>query len=145
MNVHAKIFDRKMKKKYPDYEDNEYNYGYTKFIWGVKSWDDITSKDANLYTMNDLAIVYNRKSEEYELELETIYHFSDGRKGEIKYLDELLNKFTDFVIAENYVIPEDKLALWWIEDNEPWKADTISELYIKFKVFVNGYKSLFGE
>ena len=61
MNVHAKIFDRKMKKKYPDYEDNEYNYGYTKFIWGVKSWDDITSKDANLYTMNDLAIVYNRK------------------------------------------------------------------------------------
>ena len=30
-----------------------------------------------------------------------------------------------------------------IESGEPWRAKTILDLYIRFKVFVNGYKSVF--
>ena len=47
-DIHTKLYDRKMMKKYPDYKDDEYNCGDLKFIWGIKSWEDLTSKDANL-------------------------------------------------------------------------------------------------
>ena len=36
-----------------------------------------------------------------------------------------------------------ELCLYRIESGEPWRAETILDLYIRFKVFVNGYKSVF--
>lgn len=33
-----------------------------KFVWGVKSWDDLTGQDVCMYTMNDIDITYNKKS-----------------------------------------------------------------------------------
>ena len=133
-----------MKRKYPDYIEDEYNYGDLKFIWGVKSWDDLTSKDANLYTMNDLDIIYNRDKKEYMLGIETIYSFDNGKDGEIKYLEGLLDKFTEYM-QERGCTTSDKISLCCIESSDPWKAETIPELYIRFKIFVNGFRSVFGE
>lgn len=143
-DIHTKLYDRKMMKKYPDYKDDEYNCGDLKFIWGIKSWDDLTSKDANLYSMNDLDIVYDREKKEYMLGIETIYTFDD-KEDEIKYLEGLLDKFTEYVRENKYITNQDKMCLTYIESSEPWRAETISELYIRFKIFVNGFKSVFGE
>ena len=143
-DIHAKLHNRKMIKKYPDYKDDEYNCGDLKFIWGIKSWDDLTSKDANLYSMNDLDIVYDREKKEYMLGIETIYTFDD-KEDEIKYLEGLLDKFTEYVRENKYITNQDKMCLTYIESSEPWRAKTISELYIRFKIFVNGFKSVFGE
>lgn len=137
-----KLSDFKMKRKYHDYRDDEYNCDELKFIWGVKSWDDISSDEANLYTMNDLDIVFDRKRKEYILGIETIYSFAEGNKGEVVYLENLLDKFTEFA-KENNCLPKDgELCLCSVESAQPWRAATISELYIRFKVFVNGYKSV---
>ena len=134
-----------MKYKYPDYIEDEYNYGDLKFIWGIKSWDDLSSKDANLYTMNDIDIIYDRGKKEYMLGIETIYSFDNGNEDEIKYLESLLDKFTDYMRENEYTTTQDKMCLTCIESSEPWRAETISELYIRFKIFVNGFKSVFGK
>lgn len=62
--------NEKMVKKYGNYtlEDDD-----TKFIWGVKSWDDLSGADACFYTMNDIDIIYNKKTKEYMLGIETAY------------------------------------------------------------------------
>lgn len=142
-NIKEKIHDMYMKKKYPDYENNEYNDDNLKFIWGVKSHDDFTSTSANIWTVNDLDIVYDRDTEVYLLGLETIYYFENGYKGEIEYLEELLDKFTKFVEENNYILSSDAIHISYAESSEPWKADSIAELYYRFKIFVNGYKSLY--
>lgn len=92
--------------------------------------------------MNDLDIVYDRERNEYLLEIETVYSFAKGNKGEIRYLEGLLDKFTEFVQEKGHISTEDKSCLRCIESTEPWRANTISELYIRFKIFVNGYKSV---
>ena len=132
-----------MKQKYPDYKDDCYNYDNLKFIWGVKSCDDISKSSANIWTMNDLEITYDRDTGEYLLGIETIYHFKDGYKGEVKYLENLLDKFAKFVEEKGYAVPSDKIHLGYIESSAPWRAETISELYLRFNVFVNGYKTLY--
>lgn len=145
MVIQNRIKTYYLKRKYPDYEDNEYNCDELKFIWGIKSWDDLTPGEANIFTMNDLDIVYDRARKEYLLGIETIYSFTEGNIGEINYLEDLLEKFTEFAVENGYITAEDKHCLRCIESNDPWRAETISELYIRFKVFVKGYKSVISE
>lgn len=35
-----------------------------KFIWGLKSWYDLSSSDANMFTMNDIDIIYDKQKKE---------------------------------------------------------------------------------
>ena len=62
---------------YDDYDENfdPYEYGNMKFIWGVKSWDDLTGADACLHTMNDIDIIYDKSAKVYMLGVETAYLF----------------------------------------------------------------------
>ena len=134
---------RYMKHKYIDWEDNEYNCGDIKFIWGIKSYDCLVSGPANIYTMNDIDITYSRKTGLYSLGLETAYLFEEGKVGEVKYLDNLLNEFTKFMNENGY------------NTNEPYTfflcspiverfAKTIPELYTQFRIFVEGYRAVYG-
>ena len=141
--IKEKIHTANMKRKYPDYKDDCYNYDNLKFIWGVKSHDDFTSTSANIWTMNDLEITYDRDTKEYLLGIETIYHFENGYKGEIEYLEGLLDKFTEFVEERGCMVPNVRIHLGYVESLEPWRAETISELYLRFKVFVKGYQALY--
>lgn len=45
-------------KRYEDYYLDPYEEGNMKFIWGVKSYDDLTTSNACLYTMNDIDLIY---------------------------------------------------------------------------------------
>ena len=138
-----KSYCAKMKRKYPDWEDDEYNCGSLKFIWAVKSWDDLTGKDANINTMNDIEINYDRDTDEYVLSIETIYTFQNGQIGEAEYLDKLLSDFTKFMIQNDYNVDE-PYDFYSANIIDTWRADSIPELYTQFRVFVEGYKAIYG-
>lgn len=139
-----KFYTTYMKHKYPDFEDNEYNIGSIKFIWGVTSWDDMTSySTANLYTMNDIDIVYDRDTGLYLLGIETAYLF-ENKYAEIKYLDNLLNKFTQFMVDNNFNI-DCEYMLFMSGPEARCSAESIPELYIQFRIFVEGYKAIYGK
>lgn len=134
---------KKCKKLYSDYDDNEYNIGSLKHIWGIKSWDDLSiGEDTNLYTMNDIDITYDRESKLYMLGIETAYIFKD-RKSECKYLKRLLEAFTKYMIDNNYSINYDT-CLFFRTPTINSSAESIEELYMNFKIFVEGYCSIYG-
>ena len=53
--IKEKYLNWKYRNEYTDIL-NDYD-----FIWGVKSYDDLSESECNLYTMNDIDITYNKK------------------------------------------------------------------------------------
>ena len=134
---------KKYKSKYPDYVEDDYNCGDLQHIWGVTSYDDLSGKEANLYTMNDIDITYNRDTEEYMLGVETAYLFNgntieEKQKNECKYLKRLLDVFTQFMNSNNYDT-NGLLSLFMMQLEIPCRAKSIEELYLNFKMFVEGF------
>lgn len=122
---------------YPDYVDDENNYGSLKHIWGVKSCGDWSGKDCCLYTMNDIDITYDRDEKVYLLGVETAYMFED-KEGECKYLQRLLNAFSEYMDDNNYSKNEE-FVLFFSNPELQDKAESIEELYTNFKIFVEGF------
>lgn len=111
------------------------------FIWGIKSWDDITASEANAYTMNDIDIFYDKKRKIYMLGVETAYVFDD-KKAECDYLGSLLARFRDFMEEKGYDTDE-SYNLWFANPCTVMTAESIPELYTNFRIFVEGYKALY--
>lgn len=125
---------REMDRKYGNYmlEDDDY-----KFIWGVKSWDDLSGKDVSMYTMNDIDLIYNKKEKRYEFDVETAYMF-ETYEAECQYLKDCLNAFTKYM-NNNGLNTNEQFMLFMNDTCCSMKADTIEELYTNFKVFVDGF------
>ncbi len=92
------------------YEYCDYKYGnYTvetdemKFIWGVKAYDDFSNCDANLFSMNDLELIYFKERDEYGFDWEDIYIF-EKRKHAIRYYKRLLKLAYEWMISNGYDI-----------------------------------------
>ena len=142
--IRSYFYEEKLKKLYPDYNgDDAYNCGTLKFIWGVKSWDDLCPADTCLYTMNDIDICYDRESQKYMLGIETAYIFKD-QFAEVEYLDGLLSYFTKYM-TDNNLSTEEPYHLWMSSPCTRMEASTIEELYTNFRIFVEGYKALYGK
>ena len=142
--IRAYFYEKKLKRLYSDYNgDDEYNCGTLKFIWGIKSWDCLIDADTCLYTMNDIDICYDRETKKYMLGIETAYMFED-KIDEVEYLDRLLSFFTKYM-TDNNLSTEEPYFLWMSNPCTIMKADTIEELYTNFKLFVEGYKALYGK
>lgn len=134
---------RKYRKLYPDYiEDDEYNLGELKHIWGVTSCDELCTLKSNLYTMNDIDITYDRKTKKYFLGIETAYMFKTTQ-NECKYLKQLLKIFTDFMDDNSYNKNFD-MCLFMRSPEINCEADSIEELYANFSIYVNGFCSFYG-
>ena len=133
----AKKDIKRCKKQYPDWKDDEYNCGPLKYVWGIQS----NGQDAtNFYQLNDLDIYYNRDTNKYMLGVETLYIF-DSNKDKALYLKRMEEKFSSYIDAEldnKY----DPFNLYMYNDGNLFQADSMTELYYKFKIFVNGYQSL---
>ena len=138
------LYEKFMRYKYHDWEDNEYNCGDLKFIWGIKSADDLTNSEPNFYTMNDIDITYNRKTGLYSLGIETSYLFDDGKRSEAAYLNGILKKFTEFMEERGYNISA-PYVLWMSQPTINCFAESIPELYTQFRIFVEGYAAVYGE
>jgi len=123
-----------MDKKYGDYalEDDDF-----KFIWGIKSWDDLSGRDCNMQTMNDIDITYVKETKEYMLGIETAYMF-ESKSDECKYLRDCLNAFTKYMDDNNFRTNEPYM-LFMSNPCTSMSAKTIEELYTYFKIFVEGF------
>lgn len=134
--VYSIYFAWQTKKDTKKYEDTY------EFIYGIKSYDDFSlGNEANLYTMNDLDIVYNKKTKKYIIGIETIYSFSNGRKGEQEYIKDLLNKFTEWMQSKGYDTNTYIPIYSAFNKNINSEFDSIEELYAYFKMLVNGFVS----
>ena len=111
-----------------------------KFVWGVKSQDDLSSSEPSLYTMNDIDIVLRKSDNKYVLDIETAYWF-DTKDDEIKYLERLLGLFTDYMTQNNYKT-DDQYILWMSQPTADMSERTLADLYTNFRIFVEGFKSI---
>ena len=123
-----------MDKKYGNFALETDDY---KFIWGVKSWDDLSGADACMFTMNDIDITYDKKKRVYMLGIETAYMF-DTHEDECEYLKDCLNAFAKYM-DDNGLNKNEPYRLWMSNPCTNMTAETIEELYINFKIFVDGF------
>jgi hypothetical protein len=112
--------------------------GVMKFIWGVKSWDDLSDADACLHTMNDIDLIYLKDEKKYILGIETIFNF-EKEEYKMNYLNRCLEAFEKFMVENGYnteVKPH-----WWdvFMNGMNTHFDSIEECYGMFKLLVNGY------
>lgn len=108
-----------------------------KFIWGVKSWDDLSRSEANLYTMNDIDITYDKKNGEYMLGIETAYIFENHAR-ECEYLKNCLDVFTKYM-DNNGLKKNESYKLFMNDLCTNMETKSIEELYVNFKIFVDGF------
>lgn len=130
-------YNKKMEEKYGDCSLETDDF---KFIWGIKSWDDLSGADACLYTMNDIDIIYDKKKKEYILGIETAYLFKTYN-DECKYLSDCLKAFTKYM-DDNGLNKNEPFRLFMNNPCTNMVANSIEELYTNFKIFVNGYLTL---
>ena len=127
-------YNEEMDKKYGDcaLENND-----MKFIWGVKSYDDLSNHDACMHTMNDIDIVYDKKEKKYILGIETAYMFKT-HAAECGYLKDCLNAFTKYM-DDNGLKKNKPYMLFFSNPCLSMEAESIEELYVNFKIFVDGF------
>lgn len=139
-NRRANKYLEKMDEKYGNYALETDDF---KFIWGVKSWDDLSGADACMHTMNDIDITYDKEKKVYMLGIETAYMF-ETYDAECEYLQNCLRLFTKYM-DDNGLKKDEPYMFWMSNLCTSMTAETIEELYINFKIFVNGYCSLYQE
>lgn len=125
---------KKMNQKYGDYTIETDDI---KFIWGVTNWDELSGMEANLFTMNDIDITFNKKERTYMLGIETAYCF-DSYEAECNYLQQCLSAFTKYM-EDNHLKKEVPFILTFNTPRTSMTARTIEELYKNFKIFVDGF------
>ena len=128
----------RMDKKYGNYalEDDDF-----KFIWGIKSWDDLSGSDCNMQTMNDIDIIHDKNKGIYLLGIETAYLFKT-QLDECKYLRDCLNAFTKYM-TDNKLDTDERFMLFMDNPCTDMSAKTIEELYMNFRIFVEGFCKLY--
>lgn len=127
-------YTKEMDKKYGNYalETDD-----IKFIWGVKSWDELSGADACLYTMNDIDLTYDKNKKVYMLGIETAYCFDDYA-AECEYLRDCLSAFTKYM-DDNGLKKNEPYDLFMSDLCTSMEAKSIEELYVNFKIFVDGF------
>ena len=139
--ISHKQFDKQIKLEEEQFE----KYGYCetesiKLIFGVKSYDDLCECDVNLYTMNDLDVLYDKETKKYSVSVEAIYQF-DSIEGQVRYLNQLLHEFTKYMtdnkLDTNYQISF--YDIFYGHMGIDCVAESIEECYAKFKFIVEGF------
>ena len=139
-NIQNKIKDKKKTEYYETFNEDYTENEDFKFIFGVISYDDITSNVPNLLTMNDFDVIYDKKEKKYFMGVETIYTFSNGIDGEREYLNSILDKFTQWMKDNNYGIERNVFyELFTAGYNINTHFDSIEVLYATFKCLVKGF------
>lgn len=137
-----KIQYKKTINYYDDFNKDCTENSDIKFIWGVKSYDDLSHSDANLLTMNDIDLIYDKRKNLYYLSIETAYSFNsiDAQK---EYLNHLLSLFTTWMCKNNYDICAKPMFREIFSDYKTLQHGfkTIEEAYSMFEFLVNGFNN----
>lgn len=136
-----------MEKYYEDYNEDCTENSFMKFIWGLKSFDDLSNCNANLETMNDIDLIYLKDKKKYILGVETAYSFN-SKEAERGYFRTLLHNFTKWMEGQGYNTNSslnpygDVYEIFSGGVNINTEFDTIEDAYRTFKLLVNGYLTL---
>lgn len=143
-HIRFKHYDKLQEKLY-----NKYGYcenEHIKLIFGVMSGDELCRQDGvNLYTMNDLDVIYNKDRKKYNVSVEAIYMFK-SKLGEVKYLNRLLSEFTNYMLDNNLDINY-KLGfqdIFYGNISINCESDTLEECYARFKFIVDSFSINIG-
>ena len=146
--IASEILWKRADKYYKDFNEDCTENNDIKFIFGVMSWDDLSSAtEPNLLTMNDFDLIYLKDEKKYILGIETAYKFKD-KQSEKEYLQELLNKFTKWMQDNGFNTDSslnsygDMFEVFTDGININSHFDTIEDAYRTFKLLVNGYLTL---
>ena len=146
--IASEILWKRADKYYKDFNEDYTENNDMKFIFGVMSWDDLSSAtEPNLLTMNDFDLIYLKDEKKYILGIETAYKFKD-KQSEKEYLQELLNKFTKWMQDNGFNTDSslnsygDMFEVFTDGININSHFDTIEDAYRTFKLLVNGYLTL---
>lgn len=146
--IASEILWKRADKYYKDFNEDCTENNDMKFIFGVMSWDDLSSAtEPNLLTMNDFDLIYLKDEKKYILGIETAYKFKD-KQSEKEYLQELLNKFTKWMQDNGFNTDSslnsygDMFEVFTDGININSHFNTIEDTYRTFKLLVNGYLTL---
>ena len=146
--IASEILWKRADKYYKDFNEDCTENNDMKFIFGVMSWDDLSSAtEPNLLTMNDFDLIYLKNEKKYILGIETAYKFKD-KQSEKEYLQELLNKFTKWMQDNGFNTDSslnsygDMFEVFTDGININSHFDTIEDAYRTFKLLVTGYLTL---
>ena len=124
---------------YDDFNEDGTENSDMKLVWGIKSYDDLSNAPCGIMTMNDFEVVYLKDKKKYILGIETIYDFEHDYDGEKAYLNDILDKFTAWMIKNHYDT-EQEIRLWQFGNiTLHSEFDSIEETYAAFKYMVKGF------
>jgi hypothetical protein len=125
---------KKIKKKF-DISKGEVDNGVY-FIWGIKARDDFTDSEPNLFTLNDIDLIYDSNDGNFKLSIETAYHFEDI-KHRNHYLLHLLNSLEEFMKDNGF--PTNEIYFFDFSNCKiNLESNFISQVFAQFRVFVKG-------
>ena len=110
-----------------------------KFIWGIKSRDDLSEQRAGLQTMNDFDVYYDPDTKRYHYDIEAIYCFKDS-ECEIEYLKMIFREFTKWMCKKGYNTNYKPILFSvFSEDHYQYGFESIEQLYADFKLKCMGF------
>lgn len=126
---------------YPDWQDDEFNMLDNLFIWGCNANPKITP---SFCSWDDAYIYYNRATQKYYMTIDTGFYGcnydEDLARSELQRLSEIENAFRNFLVEKGILIHADIFPF----EDPALEAETLTELYIKFHIMLEGYKSYRG-
>lgn len=110
-----------------------------KFVWGIKSANDVSGRPCDMYTLNDFDIWYDPITKSYHYDIETAYDFR-GMTGQEKYLKMIFKEFTKWMRKKGHDT-DYKPQIYDLFSCDRWKCgfETLEELYADFKLKCMGF------
>ena len=122
---------------YPDWRDDEFNMLDNLFIWGY----NVDPKTMPSFcSWDDAYIYFNRQTKKYYMTIDTGFYgcnydaeLTRAEGGRLSQIDEA---FRNFLIEKELPMRADIFPF----EDPALEADTLSELYVKFRIMIEGYK-----
>ena len=131
----AKKQRKKCKQQYSEWKNDEYNCAHLQWVWGILAKEQAEiDGEANFYTLNDLAIYYDRQTNKYYLDIESSYCFSTIEE-EHNYITRLYREFKIWM-ESNHCDTTARLPMG--AGLTSLEAKTLPQLFYKFKVYAAG-------
>ena len=133
-------------------DDDDDEFDGVKFIWGIKSADDLSFCEVSAYTMNDIEINYIKEEDMYCLDFEQAYVF-EKKEQMIVYLNKLADLFEKYLLENGYdkdeinhlqssVVYSEYYSTSILDSIFELKASTLIELYKKFRLFIKMFSAI---
>lgn len=122
---------------YSDWRDDEFNMLDNLFIWGYNADPKVIP---SFLSWDDAYIYFNRQTKKYYMTIDTGFYGcnydAELARAESDRLSQIDEAFRDFLIEKGLPMRADIFPF----EDPALEANTLSELYVKFRIMIEGYK-----